>query len=125
MKKWICMALTVLMVLSLAACGGKQADENFEWTREGYYQDGNGNYLFITPSDNEDLPGWYVGLVADGEMHGWYIQQEGKTLHGDLISDYEGEGELIVTITEEGSDGVKVVVEKGDTYHFTPVDASD
>ena len=62
MKKMICILLSMVMALSLAACGGaeKPADEktqetsgensgetSAEWTRQGYFQDENENMLTI------------------------------------------------------------------------------
>ena len=58
MKKWICLLLAAVMALSLAACGGKTpADNDFEWTRDGYYQDENENMLSVTWMDDIDEPG--------------------------------------------------------------------
>lgn len=123
MKKWICMMLTLLMVVALAACSGSgQGKAGSTWSREGTFEDENGDFLSVTASDSEENPGWYVGVMLENEMHGWYIQQEGNTLHGNLVSEYEEEGEFIVTISEEGEDGLRMVVEGGDTYHFTPVE---
>lgn len=124
MKKLISITLALLLVLALAACGsaGKN-DSGFTWTREGSFEDENGNYLSVMPSDDEENPGWYVGVIIGEEMHGWYIPLEGEALHGNLISEYDdAEGEFIVTITEEGEDGLYLVVDDGDSYHFTPME---
>ena len=108
MKKMICILLSMVMALSLAACGGaeKPADEktqetsgensgetSAEWTRQGYFQDKNENMLTILPSEDLDHPGWSVGCFLGDDMYGWYIDQEGSTLHGNIVPDYE-EGEI-------------------------------
>ena len=126
MKKLLALLLTMLMVCSLVACGGsKQGNDGFVWTRTGTYEDGNENYLIVTASDTEEYPGWSVMCTLGEEMHGWFIQQEGNTLHGNLTSEYEEADDFIVTISEEGEDGLQMVVEGGDTYHFTPMDLPD
>lgn len=121
MKKLISILLSAVMVLSLTACGGaKPAPETpSEWTRQGYYQDENENMLSVIPSEDPEYPGWYVGCFLGEDMYGWYIQQEGNALHGNIVPDGE-EGEFIVTVTEEGEDGLQLAVEGGETYHFTP-----
>lgn len=132
MKKIIAIFLVSLMALSLlTACGAspannedsKEADAEFVWSREGYFEDADGNNLFVTYSDQKGYEGWSVGCMLGEEMHGWIIQQEGSTLHGDL--DYDEENEFIVTISEEGENGLLMVVEGGDTYHFTPMEVPE
>ncbi len=123
MKKTICLLLSFLLIFSLAACtkqaqGGEPAGE---WTREGYFTDENDNFLNIQTSPYEEYPGWYVGCILGEDMYGWVIQQEDNTLHGDIMPEYE-DGEYIVTVTEEGEDGILLTTEAGDTYHFTPYD---
>lgn len=126
MRKTLALLLTLLMVCSLAACGGSQkSSTDFNWTRQGTYEDGNENYLMVSPSDNEDYPGWSVMFMVGGEMHGWFIQQDGETLHGNLTSEYEDADDFIVTISEEGEDGLLLTTEAGETYHFKPMDVPE
>ncbi|MBQ3287195.1 MAG: hypothetical protein IJH45_04505 [Firmicutes bacterium] len=119
MKKPLCLLLAFAMLLALCACGSTAGDE--EWTRQGYFQDENGNMLSVTWMDDVDEPGWYVGCMLGEDMYGNMLPQEGDTLHGNIVPDYE-EGELIVTVSEEGDDGLLLTVEGGETYHFTPMD---
>ena len=51
--------------------------------------------------------------------------QNGPVLALDDVSFSVEEGEFVVTITEEGDDGVQVVVEGGETYHFTPIEMEE
>lgn len=132
MKKLICLLLTALLVCSLAACGGANkgsenkddGDKDFVWTRQGYFSDEEENILSILPSEFEEYPGWYVGCFLGDDMYGWYIQQEGKTLHGNIVEE-GGEEEFIVTVSEEGEDGVLLATPDGKTYHFKPMEMPD
>lgn len=125
-KKALCLILSVLMLCSLAACGAKkQSDEDFVWTRQGYFTDADQNMLYVLPSEDKDHPGWTVGCFLGDEMHGWYIQQEGRTLHGNLTSEYLEEDDFIVTVSEEGEDGLLLEVEGGEAYHFVPMDVPE
>ena len=124
MKKLICIMLTVCMLFTLAACGEtKPAEPEIkEWTRQGTYEDENGNHLIVNLSETEGYEGWGVSLMLDGEAVGWIIQQEGNALRGNLNGWDEKVDPFNVTITEEGQDGLKLEVEGGETYHFTPMD---
>ncbi len=135
MKKLLIVVLSLVLIFALSACGGsgssdsgstdgEAADPNFVWTLEGQFEDGNGNYLMIYESDDQETyPGWSVSMMIGEEMHGWFIQQEGETLHGDLTSEYEeGNDPFVVTVSEEGEGGVLVVTEAGDEYHFTQME---
>ena len=126
MKKLICLLLAASMLLALAACGGKAVEPEIkEWTRQGTFEDENGNYLMVTYSDTEGYEGWGVTFMPDGEMFGWIIQQEENTLHGNLNGWDENADPFLVTVSEEGEDGLQLVVEGGETYHFTPMDLPD
>ena len=134
MKKILCLLLAMVLVFSFAACGGSNSGDSgsegntdFEWTRQGHFQDESGNYLMVLPSDDEEHAGmWAVTMMIGEDMHGWFISQEGETLHGDLTSEYEeGVDPFVVTISEEGEDGLLVETEAGDQYHFTPMETPD
>lgn len=121
MKKAVYLVLALVMVMSFTACGGSGdggGDSDFAWSREGYYIDEAGNQLMIMKSEYEDeYPGWYVGLVTeDLGLVGWYIEQDGETLHGNINP--EGD-ELVVTVAEEGEDGILLTADAtGEEYHF-------
>ena len=126
MKKIITLFLALLLVVSVAACGGKKEEEPspqsqetvFEWTRTGYFVDEEENVVVIAPSDDEDMPGWSVSCYLDDEVYGGVIQLEGKTLHGNLALPDVDEKDYVVTVSEEGEDGIAVAVEGGKTYHL-------
>jgi hypothetical protein len=124
MKKILALLLVGLMLLLLpAGCGSSQSAADFEWSREGLFGDADDNLLSVIPSDDAENPGWYVGCMLDEGMYGWYIQQEGSALHGNLVDPaMEGEEAFVVTLTEEGEDGIQLAVENGKTYHFTPTE---
>lgn len=121
MKKLFCLLVSIVMIFAFTACGGSDSGS---WTREGYFENENGDFLSVTYSDLEDYTGWYVGVTLGGESYGNVIQEEDGKLHGDLVPDYE-DGELVVTISEEGDDGLLLEVEGGDSYHFTPMDMTE
>ena len=123
MKKILHMFLVLALAAGLAGCGtsgGSGESSDFTWTREGTFADGSGNYLLISPANDEEHEGqWAVTAMMAEETHGWFLTQEGESLHGNLDTEYDDfEGDYIVTITEEGEDGVAMAVEGGDTYHF-------
>ena len=127
MKKLICMILTVCMLFALVACGvAKPAEpESKEWTRQGTFEDESGNHLIVNLSEMEGYEGWGISLMLDGEAVGWIVQQEGNALRGNLNGWDEDMNPFNVTITEEGEDGLKLEVEGGETYHFTPMDVPE
>ena len=118
MKKRVAILLAVVLTLALAAC---KKPVNVNWSRTGPFEDADGNYLTIAASEDEENPGWMVWCMLGEESHGWYIQQEGEALHGNLTSEFEDAEDFIVTLTEEGEDGLQMAVEGGETYHFTPL----
>ena len=128
MKKGICLLLALGMLLSLCACAQKPAQQKpteqkaAEWTREGYYTDENDNMLIVARSEDPDRPGWAVSAFFGDEMTGWTIPQEGSTLHGNLNGWDESEKPFVVTISEEGEDGLLLQTESGESYHFKPMD---
>ncbi len=127
MKKLICLILAASMLFALAACDQAKPKEPEikEWTRQGTFEDGNGNHLLVNPSETEGYEGWAVSLMLEGETIGWVIQQEENALHGNLNGWDESVDPFNVTITEEGEDGLKLEVEGGETYHFTPMDVPE
>lgn len=134
--KRICLILSIALILSLAACGGAgepaandpaaaetaapEPADDFVWTREGYFADENMNLVSIFASEDQEYPGWSVGCMVEEWMYGWYIPQEGRTLHGNLVAPYLEESPFIVTVSEEGEDGIIFEIENGGTYHLTP-----
>ena len=132
MKKLLCISICVIMLFVLAACGADSTDgtepASADWTREGYFQDENENFLSITWMDDIDEPGWYVGCMLGEDFvedsWGGTLPQEGNTLKGTLPSSGSKE-DLTVTVSEEGEDGILLEVEGGDTYHFKVMDIPD
>ena len=138
MKKWISLLLAVCLLFALAACGVAAAPaaepeapqetpapaepEVKEWTRQGFFEDENDNMISVTWMDDTVEPGWYVGVMIGDTMTGWTIPQEGDSLHGDLNAWDESAEPFVVTVTEEGEDGLLLVVEGGESYHFKPMD---
>ena len=123
MKKGMCLLLACVMLLGLCACGQKTAEpEAAEWTRQGYFTDEDGNVLSVTWMDDIDVPGWYVGVMIGDFWGGNTVTREGRTLRGDMNALDEGAEPYIVTVSEEGEDGLLLQVEGGESYHFTPMD---
>ena len=124
MKKLICMILAASMLFALTACGASRPEESEPkaWTRQGTFEDENGNHLLVNLSETEGYEGWGVSLTLDGETAGWIIRQEGNALRGNLNGWDEKLDPFNVTVTEEGENGLKLEVEGGETYHFTPMD---
>ena len=121
MKKTICLLLAFCMVFALAACGKQAEPESKDWTRQGYFLDESQNILTVTWMDEVDEPGWYVGCMLGEDLvedsWGGILPQEGSTLHGTLSSS-GSKGDLTVTVSEEGEEGLALAVEGGETYHF-------
>ena len=111
----ILLALAMIPAL-LAGCSSSQ-DGDFTWTREGMFADDAENLLSIYSTEDAETPGWYVGCFLGEGMYGGVIQQEGKTLHGNIS--YDEGAEYVVTVSEEGEDGVLLQAPDGE-YHFAP-----
>ena len=141
MKKPICLLLAIALLCTafFAGCNSSspaqeqptttaapttETEEMKEWTREGYFTDENENFLSVTYMDDVDEPGWYVGAMLGEDMYGNMLQERDNTLYGNLVPDYE-EGEFIVTLSEEGEDGLLLTVDGGEAYHFTKYDIPD
>ena len=122
MKKSICILLAAILLLGLGACGAKPAEEVKEWTRAGYFSDENEDMITITWMDDIDEPGWYVGVMLGELWGGCTLPQVGNTLRGDLNAWDESAEPFVVTISEEGEDGLLLEIEGGESYHFTPME---
>lgn len=123
MRKIITLLLTLVLAAGLAGCAssGGSGDSSFTWSREGTFADENGNYLIITkPDDGEHDDMWAVSvLLGNGEVHGWFLEQKGETLAGNLNSEVDDtDTDYVVTISEEDEKGLVMEVEGGETYHF-------
>ena len=127
MKKLICLILCAVMLFALCACGAKPEapatpEPVKEWTRAGYFMDEKENMLSVTWMEDIDEPGWYVGLMVGEIMGGCTLPQENGTLRGNLNAGDETAEPLIVTVSEEGEDGLLLTFEGGKSYHFKPYD---
>ena len=103
MRKLLIVVLSLVLIFALSACGGsgssdsgstdgEAADPNFVWTLEGQFEDGNGNYLMIYESDDQETyPGWSVSMMIGEEMHGWFIQQEARPFTETLLQSMKKE----------------------------------
>ena len=114
MRRFICLLTLIVLPVVLTACG-----RSAEWTRMGNFEDENHNQLYITYSSADDQTELYAGGMIDGKVFGNVISQEGDVLWGDLTPEGE-EGEFIVTLAEEGEDGLLLTVGDGGAYHFRP-----
>ncbi len=140
MKKTIAMLLVLCLTAAVTACGGQASSGTesagtepagtesaaSEWTRSGYFTDENDNMCSVTwMEDISDEPGWYVSFMNGEDVmadsYGGIIPQEGDSLHGELANSGEN-APIVVTVTEEGEKGLMVVVEGGETYHFTEME---
>ena len=131
MKKLICILVAISLLLALTGCSSAKPEQkgaapaensSAEWTRQGYFADENENILSVTWMDDVAEPGWYVGIMIGELMAGWTIPQEGNTLHGNLYAWDESAEPLIVTVSEEGEDGLLLTIDGGESYHFKPYD---
>ncbi|MCR4606284.1 MAG: hypothetical protein K5771_00975 [Oscillospiraceae bacterium] len=121
MKKILSLLLVLVVLTALAACGKAAPEENKEWTRSGYFEDEHGYMLSVTWMDLGDEAGWYAGFMYGpdpiGDSYGGMVKQEGSSLKGELASG-GNMIDVVVTISEEGEDGLLLVVENGATCHF-------
>ncbi len=124
MKKMISLLLALCLLFALAACGAAAPEEEnaqtpAEWSREGYFSNENGDMLSVTRMDDVADPGWYVGCMIGDVSAGCIVPEEGGVLHGDLNAWDESAEPFVVTVAEEGEDGLLLTVEGGESYHFT------
>lgn len=137
-KKLAIILLAFVLAAGFAGCGtsgsggsgesSDSGDSSFTWSREGTFADENKNYVIITkPDDGEHDGMWAVSvLLSNGDVHGWFLEPKGETLYGNLNSEYdENDDDYIVTISEEGDDGLMMEVEGGETYHFVKEEEHD
>jgi len=112
--------LAVLMIFTFTACASKEEPGN--WTREGYFTNEDEYMASVVYMDEIDEPGWYVGVMLgeDGndDSYGGTLEVKKNTLQGTLTST-GSKGDITVTVSEEGEDGLMVEVKGGETYHFT------
>lgn len=119
MKKKYGVTLIVLGLLAFSLLfSGCTNSLSTGWDMEGTFQDDQGNFLYITNPEEKEHEGWFVGCTLGKDSYGWYLEEDGNTLHGNLIPEYE-KGEFIVTVSREGDDKVMLETQDGKTYHFT------
>lgn len=119
MRKVIRILVSMCVGFLLVSCGERQSEIK-EWTRQGYFSDEKENILTIMWAEEVDEPGWYVGITGEELLGGCVLQQMGNTLHGNLYGWDENVDPLLVTVEEEGEDGVVLTTEDGKSYHFKP-----
>ena len=128
MKKTVCILMALALLLGLCACGAKPEapeapetgeEEIKEWSRRGYFTNDNDELVTIMWMEDADEPGWYIGVMIGETMTGWYVEQVGNSLHGNLNAWDESAEPYVVTVSEEGEDGIVLEVEGGESYHFT------
>ncbi len=73
MKKLMCLLLALVLLTGLCACGGKTGGEenvpaNTEWTRQGFFQDEQGNMISVTLMEDVVDPGWYVACMLGEDL---------------------------------------------------------
>lgn len=121
MSKIFKAAIAAVLGLSLCSCTDVQEDTSKEWSRTGYYQDENANFLSVTKSE-EETEGWLVGCFIGENAYSAVIRQEGDVLKGSLNEDLnDGAQPITVTVTEEGEKDLLLEIEGAETYHFTPM----
>ena len=122
MKKLFAVVIVALLATTLTACG---SGGGAEWTRQGTYTtEDEKEGLMVYKSETEGYEGWSVGYYNDDQQLGWIIQQEGDSLKGNLVPPGE-EGEFIVTVKEEGDDGLLLITPDNQEHHFMPVEMPD
>ena len=131
MKRIVCLLLALCMVFAIAACGSNagpeepDAPEIKDWTRSGYFEDENGNMLTVIWMEDVTEPGWYVGCMLGDDFvedsWGGILPQEGNSLRGTLPS-AGSKGDITVTVSEDGEDGLTLAIDGGATYRFKVMD---
>jgi hypothetical protein len=110
------------MLLTLASCGSEKPADSAEeattsptpaqteqaaaeWTRTGYYQDENENFLSVIYMDDADEPGWYVGgMLGEDPDRGRLGRRDpaGRKCPARCSALPGSRDDLIVTVSEEG-----------------------
>ena len=120
-KNLICLLLAFCMALVLVPCAAADS----EWTREGYFADENAYMISVTWMELDDESGWYVACMLGEDLiedsYGGMLPQEGDALHGALLSD-AGKEALTVTVSEAEEGGLRLEIEGGETYLFSPIE---
>lgn len=128
MKKILALLLVLVMLTALAACGKAASVESKEWTRSGFFEDEHGYMLSVTWMELDDESGWYAGFMYGpdpiADSYGGMLKQDGNSLKGELASSGDMI-DVVVTISEEGEDGLLLVVENGATCHFKPMELEE
>ena len=137
MKRIISVFLTVSLLIVMASCGSASpapATESStsatagEWSRAGYFTNENDYMLSITWMEDIDEPGWYVGCMLGEDpiedSYGGVLKLQAKSLTGTLNSS-GSKDDISVTVTEEGTDGVLLAVDGGETYHFSVMEMQE
>ena len=128
-KKGLCLLLAAVFVCTLAACtknevkrkeGAETEEGPFVWTRTGYFTDEDGDLVSVNWNEDGDEPGWYVGIMLGDTIAGCVLPLEENALHGNVNGWDEDADPMLVTVTEYGADGIKLVVDGGKTYRLTP-----
>ena len=128
MKKTIALLIALLMTVSLAACGGGKTNNtntantasDFKWTRTEYFANEDESVILSIFSLPEDEgPGWMAGFIAGDDIYSGNVSLKDNILKGNVAEDPQKD-EYIITIAEEGEDGVLLTLPDGKSYSLKP-----
>lgn len=111
-----------LLVSAQKGTTGSMTIRAVGWSRAGYFAYEDSGMLSITWMEDMGEPGWYVGVMVDELMGGWSFAQEGDTLRGNLYGWDDSAEPLMATVTEEGENGVRLTLDSGESWLFTPME---